>query len=615
MVVWGKQNFGQYGLGHSNRVDVPAYAPVGGVLDAECNTEMCIIRTWNGEIWGAGKLEGFGLPENIYYSWVKLPKQTQITDIVVSEYRKLFVRTAVDKYYGRYNDVTNELGFAPPNIWVTMNTTNVTLRQGDNNTLLIATAQGTSFSKVDFTSENTSVVDVERTYVEGHHDSAIKLYWKGGGTTRIVAQSALGGTPTYINVTAVGNDPPQIKRFYELNNNLNPNPWDSLKLKWEVWEPNGDNMTCRLDLDDSGTWDHTQNNCNDGHEYTHLWNPTQAGARRIKLRVEDGRGGATEAYLGFTVQSTNKPPAISSFTVNPSSGTAPLNVTYSWSVTDPDNDPLTCQLDAHGDGTYEYSYPCLSRSSQAHTFSSNGSYTSRFKVTDGRGGEVSDSRTIVLQQTTQTPTPIVNPIPLLVEFSATPRSMYSAGATPNITTIFRVRVSDFGYENANCKITIYGELSTQSLYSLSGKCKDSELMSIAGFTQIFREYGRYVAKLEVNGMSLSWADLNLWYLQDWISYNSNLEQKFLAATQCWLDAYPGFFVLDEVLVSWLRHALLAYRGKGTEFEIFKSYLEDMAEIVIKKVSPEKWEKVVDAFQNGVKLAEFQVCARDTGIFN
>jgi hypothetical protein len=438
LVVWGRQNFGQFGLGHSDRVDVPVYAPVGGVLDAKCNGEMCILRTWDGEIWGAGKLEGFGLPQNIYYSWVRIPTQTQVTDIVVSEYRKLFVRTATDKYYGRGNNVASELSFAPPNIYVEMNTTNVTLRQGDNNTLLIATAQGTSFSKVNFASENTSIVDVEPTYVEGHHDSAIKLYWKGGGTTRVIAQSALGGTPTYITVTSVGNDLPQIKRFYELNGNLNPNPWDSLKLKWEIWDPNGDGMTCKLDLDDNGTWDHIQNNCNDTHEYTHLWNPTQAGARRIKLRVEDSRGGSTEAYLGFVVQSTNQAPTISSFTVTPSSGTAPITVTYTWAVSDPDGDATTCQLDADGDGTYEYSYPCSSRSSQTHTFNSNGSYTSRFKVTDGRGGVESASRVVSVGGGT-TPNPISNNRPPVIRFFSPQQDYFSF--SPSSTTIPTVAFS------------------------------------------------------------------------------------------------------------------------------------------------------------------------------
>jgi len=46
----------------------------------------------------------------------------------------------------------------------------------------------------------------------------------------------------------------------------------------------------------------------------------------------------------------NNLPAINSFVVNPTSGTAPLAVTFSWNISDPDGDTLTCYLDINNDG-------------------------------------------------------------------------------------------------------------------------------------------------------------------------------------------------------------------------------------------------------------------------
>jgi hypothetical protein len=252
----------------------------------------------------------------------------------------------------------------------------------------------------------------------------------GVNTNVIVTHKIFPSVTKAIPVTCTANQNPRIIRFYELNNNLNPKPWDSLRLKWQLNDPEGQGLTCKIDLDGNNTWDHIQNGCIDGQDYAHVWNPNQTGARNIKLRVEDGYGGAAEAYLGFVVQSGNKAPVISSFTATPSNGTAPLTVTYAWSVSDPDNDATTCSLDVDGNGTFEYSYPCSSRSSQSHTFNSNGSFNSRFKVTDGRGGEVGATRAVTFEARTSPPTPPVTPTqpqPCSVFFLLAPDSAYSLG--------------------------------------------------------------------------------------------------------------------------------------------------------------------------------------------
>ncbi len=316
---------------------------------------------------------------------------------------------------GAYRNTNGNSGFMPmnavnPDATFVVEPPSVNLLQ---RVMSVAQISLAGFSNNEFyvASQDSSVETEIGNWINGKRELRLHCTKSGVSTNVIITHKIFPNITKAIPVTCTGNQNPRIVRFYERNNNINPKPWDSLKLQWQIEEPEGQSMTCKLDLDGNGTWDHTQSNCNDSLDYSHVWNNTQSGAQNIKLRVEDTYGGAAEVYLGFTVQSTNKAPVISSFTVTPSSGTAPITVTYNWSVSDPDNDPTTCQLDTNGDGTYEYSYPCSSRNSQTHTFNNNGSYTSRIRVTDGRGGEFSASRVVSLSEA-------IVPQPLNVIFDA-----------------------------------------------------------------------------------------------------------------------------------------------------------------------------------------------------
>ncbi|WP_018467545.1 PKD domain-containing protein [Calidithermus timidus] len=110
----------------------------------------------------------------------------------------------------------------------------------------------------------------------------------------------------------------------------------------------------------------------------------------------------------------NKPPTITAFQGVPSSGAAPLTVTFSWTISDPDGDALTCKLDVNNDGTFEYTINnCTSTSTQQHTYSTAGAYTAKLQLEDGRGG--SDSRTTSITATT----PPSDPYNITLRFTGT----------------------------------------------------------------------------------------------------------------------------------------------------------------------------------------------------
>lgn len=114
---------------------------------------------------------------------------------------------------------------------------------------------------------------------------------------------------------------------------------------------------------------------------------TPAGSHDLSIRVSGAKGSPSKTATFRLIVSANQNPLISSFTVNPATGTAPLDVTFGWNISDPDGDTLTCKLDVNSDGIFEYSLPnCTSNTIQAHTYSQAGNYTAKLRVEDGNGG-------------------------------------------------------------------------------------------------------------------------------------------------------------------------------------------------------------------------------------
>ncbi len=96
---------------------------------------------------------------------------------------------------------------------------------------------------------------------------------------------------------------------------------------------------------------------------------------------------AKEIYI--TVEPSNYPPSIDSFSADPLKGTLPLEVTFNWKVSDKDGDKLNCVLDP-GDGKKIYTVDnCDKNTVIRHTYKSEGGFTVKFTVTDPKGSSVS----------------------------------------------------------------------------------------------------------------------------------------------------------------------------------------------------------------------------------
>ncbi len=110
-----------------------------------------------------------------------------------------------------------------------------------------------------------------------------------------------------------------------------------------------------------------------------------------------GGGGGTPA---------NSAPTVSAFSLSPNPASAGVSATFSWTVSDPDGDTLTCQIDADGDGNTDYTVNgCATTTSQAHTFSKvttglssgDSTLTAKITVTDGKGGSAQKTVTLSVE--------------------------------------------------------------------------------------------------------------------------------------------------------------------------------------------------------------------------
>lgn len=139
------------------------------------------------------------------------------------------------------------------------------------------------------------------------------------------------------------------------------------------------------------------------------------------LFYSDLEGGAIHRV---TYNSGSNTPPVASFTATPSSGMAPLSVSFDGrGSSDADGDPLTYAWDFTNDGTTD-----ATASTTSFTYTAASAYTAKLTVTDSKGASSSTTKTISANNSAPTVTVSTNPAPSALYVVGDPY-MFSGGAT------------------------------------------------------------------------------------------------------------------------------------------------------------------------------------------
>ncbi|MDO8282508.1 MAG: PKD domain-containing protein, partial [Thermodesulfovibrionia bacterium] len=125
-------------------------------------------------------------------------------------------------------------------------------------------------------------------------------------------------------------------------------------------DPNNNIATYEWDIDNNGTYDYSSSSSSQSHTYA------QQGTYTVKLRVTDALGATSETTTTAVISDTSP---TAGFTGNPTSGRAPLTVTFTNSSTGNDQ-PLTYEWDFDNNGTVDSTL-----SNPSYEYTTEGTYT------------------------------------------------------------------------------------------------------------------------------------------------------------------------------------------------------------------------------------------------
>jgi PKD repeat protein/glucose/arabinose dehydrogenase len=153
-------------------------------------------------------------------------------------------------------------------------------------------------------------------------------------------------------------------------------------------DPDGSIGSYAWDLDGDGQFD-------DSTAQSPQFTYTTAGTRTVKLRVTDNQGAPDDSDpLTITVNSATNQPPVAVASASPTSGTAPLTVSFSGAgSSDPDGSIASYAWDLDGDGQFDDS----TAQGPQFTYTTAATVTVKLRVTDNQGApDDSDPLTITV---------------------------------------------------------------------------------------------------------------------------------------------------------------------------------------------------------------------------
>lgn len=247
-----------------------------------------------------------------------------------------------------------------------------------------------STSEVEYgTSQSYGSTTSDATLVTNH---SVTLTGLSSSTTynfRVNSSDSSGNISRSANRTLrLSNTAPVIGSFY--TSATRTQPGYTLVFYAEASDPDGIVSNYEWDFDGDGVYDsETGSTASASHAYS------SAGTYSARVRVTDNSGGAvvsSAVTIYAETSTTNQAPTILSFTASPSSGTAPLAVTFSVS-TDEDGYLTYYEWDFDGNGTFDAT---TTSSPTAYTYETAGTYSARVRVTDDFNATAASETTVTV---------------------------------------------------------------------------------------------------------------------------------------------------------------------------------------------------------------------------
>jgi CSLREA domain-containing protein len=217
--------------------------------------------------------------------------------------------------------------------------------------------------------EFTEVLDPCASTTRTHAYDALGTY-----TIRVRAETEFAAfVERTLTVDVVPNEPPSISAFW-----MTPDPvihGQSATFGWTVADPEGDPLTCTLQVvqlvgeddeaqEESEVFTEEITGCSNDSTVTHLF--VTQGVHLARLRVEDGYG-AFDAAQFEPVIAPNQDPVIHAFDFSPPDPRVGDEVTFTMTVSDPEDDPLSCIIDPTGFGYHPFTVPDCAQATYVYT--------------------------------------------------------------------------------------------------------------------------------------------------------------------------------------------------------------------------------------------------------
>ncbi len=240
-------------------------------------------------------------------------------------------------------------------------------------------------------------------------------------------------------------------------------------FSWSISKPSNTSLSCQLDIDGDDANDYSITNCESMTNQQHTY--TAIGDHIAKLTATNQ--GNSSASATTTISIIEPPVKINDFTASAETVEINEEVTFSWSASEAEDGPLSCQIDVDGDDSDDYSIAdCKSVISQQHRYTAKGNHVARLTVSN------QDNRFAIAN----TAITIIEPSVKINDFTANPEI-----AEVNKQITFSWLVSEVGNGPLSCKLDVDGDGSDD--YSIAN-CR-----SRTSQKHIYTTMGNYVAKL------------------------------------------------------------------------------------------------------------------------